>query len=209
MTLTDQQIEAAFDKLWDETENRKPNAGWESDEAAALFYYQAGSRSAVAAAPALPAPQPKDDEAWMEIVRRHGELRTVDGPDYAEVFDAHDEKVALTTRPDLILALQGLAGFLAGGPVDEVVRLITLPAPPKAPEGAEWRPTHRHVHTGREFRMIGVAMLETAKPVTEATALIVYRDAAGDLWARPRLEFGDGRFEAIPAAPVQPKTEEE
>jgi hypothetical protein len=91
----------------------------------------------------------------------------------------------------------------AGEQLDYLCRdLRTLLAAAKAGRGEGWRPTHRHIKSGRDFKMIGLAMLETARPVDEATALIIYRDKHGDLWARPRLEFGDGRFVALPPAPT-------
>ena len=44
-----------------------------------------------------------------EAVEKHLPLRRVDTDDFAEIFDRHGEKVALTVRPDLIMALNSLA----------------------------------------------------------------------------------------------------
>ena len=51
-------------------------------------------------------------------IQRHGKLRYEDGPDYCEIFDAHGEKVALTTRPDLFQALEAIVEQYEGEPIE-------------------------------------------------------------------------------------------
>jgi hypothetical protein len=58
----------------------------------------------------------------------------------------------------------------------------------------------RHVKRGTEYEVVGQALLQASTgPVPEAAELTVYRDRKGNLWARPRSEFEDGRFERLPA----------
>jgi hypothetical protein len=64
-----------------------------------------------------------------------------------------------------------------------------------------WRPTHRHVKRGTDYEVIGAASLQASRAVGEAAILTIYRDAKGRLWARPEVEFDDGRFELLPAPP--------
>lgn len=52
----------------------------------------------------------------------------------------------------------------------------------------------RHVKSGRDYTVVGVATIEAAM-----TKAVVYRSAAdtdGDWWVRPLAEFCDGRFVA-------------
>ena len=76
-----------------------------------------------------------------------------------------------------------------------------------------WRPTHRHVKRGGEYMLLGIGKVQcdwwqitsagNRYPV-DMHEVVIYRGEDGKLWVRPREEFEDGRFEALPAAP-QPK----
>jgi hypothetical protein len=59
----------------------------------------------------------------------------------------------------------------------------------------------RHKKRGSTYAVIGTASLQTVGSIDEGASLVIYRGASGDLWARPKAEFHDGRFEALPAAP--------
>lgn len=59
------------------------------------------------------------------------------------------------------------------------------------------RPTHRHLKRKTLYCVIGIASLQTSKPIEEGSILTIYRDADGRLWARPHGEFNDGRFAAL------------
>lgn len=78
---------------------------------------------------------------------------------------------------------------------ERVLAILALRSRP-----VEWRPTHRHVKRGTDYQVIGSASLQAGQQVGEAATLVIYRDAKGRLWARPEVEFDDGRFEPVPAA---------
>ena len=65
-------------------------------------------------------------------------------------------------------------------------------------EAAGWV---RHKKRGSIYAVVGTASLLTVGSIDEGASLVIYRGASGDLWARPKAEFNDGRFEALPAAP--------
>lgn len=53
-----------------------------------------------------------------------------------------------------------------------------------------------HVKTKGRYAYIGAAVIQTAKPLTDDSTVIVYRSVAdGSLWVRSDTEFFDGRFE--------------
>lgn len=59
---------------------------------------------------------------------------------------------------------------------------------------ARWR----HQQRGTEYLSLGVAMLQSGRPVFEGERLMVYVDpVSGQLWARPESEFRDGRFTEV------------
>jgi hypothetical protein len=102
-------------------------------------------------------------------------------------------------------------------------RILSALAHPVQPG---WRPTHRHVKRGSEYMLLGIGKMQTSNWMDEQwshepqsgnppqrtldpvdmSEVAVYRGEDGKLWVRPREEFEDGRFEALPAAP-QPKGE--
>lgn len=53
---------------------------------------------------------------------------------------------------------------------------------------SEWCPTHRH-RKGGLYRKIGEGIWEP-----DRSAVILYDDAQGRVWVRPKSEFEDGRF---------------
>lgn len=72
----------------------------------------------------------------------------------------------------------------------------------KEAEAAKWRPTHRHRRRRSTYAVIGTASLQSSMPAVEGARLTIYRDRDGGLWARPVMEFNDGRFESLEKADV-------
>lgn len=59
---------------------------------------------------------------------------------------------------------------------------------------ARWR----HQQRGTEYLSLGVALVQSGKPIFEGERLMVYVDPeSGQLWARPESEFRDGRFTEV------------
>lgn len=54
---------------------------------------------------------------------------------------------------------------------------------------------YRHKKRGTTYTTMGMATLQTVKPITDMTMLVIYIANDGSLWARPYDEFMDGRFE--------------
>lgn len=54
-----------------------------------------------------------------------------------------------------------------------------------------WTPTHRH-RKGGLYRLIGVGVWEP-----DGSPAVIYDDAEGHLWVRPKSVFEDGRFTAV------------
>lgn len=63
-----------------------------------------------------------------------------------------------------------------------------------------WQPTHRHVKRGTEYRLIGTARIQSEIPLVDDSEVEIYVGKDGDLWARRKIEFHDGRF--VPTAPA-------
>ena len=55
----------------------------------------------------------------------------------------------------------------------------------------DWTPTHRH-RKGGLYRVIGHAVWEP-----DRSPVVIYDDAEGTLWVRPRETFEDGRFQPL------------
>ncbi|MFG1260087.1 hypothetical protein V5F79_22425 [Xanthobacter flavus] len=74
-----------------------------------------------------------------------------------------------------------------------------------APAAEEFRPTHRHIKRGSEYRVIGEAEAQVStgdyrpdwtveRRIADGDRLTVYQGADGKLWVRFTDEFNDGRF---------------
>lgn len=62
----------------------------------------------------------------------------------------------------------------------------------------------RHRRRGSTYTVIGAATMQSAVLVQEGDVIVVYRsEADGQLWARPVMEFHDGRFEELPAGDAE------
>ena len=78
---------------------------------------------------------------------------------------------------------------------------------------AEGRPTHRHKKRGTEYVLIGYGKMQAESwfernrggntfTDVDMREVAIYRPVDdGSLWARPREEFEDGRFEVLPQPP--------
>lgn len=57
-----------------------------------------------------------------------------------------------------------------------------------------WQPTHRH-RKGGLYRVLHEGVWEP-----DRSAVVIYDDADGQVWVRPRAEFDDGRFSPLDPA---------
>lgn len=62
---------------------------------------------------------------------------------------------------------------------------------PHASDRTDWKATHRH-RKGGLYRVLGRGTLEA-----DRSPVVIYDDAAGEIWVRSAKEFDDGRFEPI------------
>lgn len=57
---------------------------------------------------------------------------------------------------------------------------------------------YRHLKRGSTYQLVGQARVQTDAPLSDMDEVTVYRcEQTGDLWARRRSEFEDGRFERV------------
>ncbi|MES2634077.1 MAG: hypothetical protein V4669_13970 [Pseudomonadota bacterium] len=66
----------------------------------------------------------------------------------------------------------------------------------------------RHIKTGREYQLIGEALLQCTEPLSDMADVYLYRGEDGKCWVRSTAEF-DAKFERVrplapPAAPAEP-----
>lgn len=123
------------------------------------------------------------------LVRLWAERRLLAGGDPDHCRMALDTSAAMRTYAD-----------------DPANRPSSAPAaamyPPLAPSQAGpdqgWRPTHHHVKTGRLYRLVSSAILQTSEPIGDEAFLALYQGDNGLLWVRPADEFWDGRFALCP-----------
>lgn len=55
----------------------------------------------------------------------------------------------------------------------------------------DWQPTHQH-RKGGLYRVIGEGVWEP-----DRSPVVLYDDAEGTTWVRPKAEFDDGRFRKL------------
>jgi hypothetical protein len=69
----------------------------------------------------------------------------------------------------------------------------------------------RHVKRGTVYEVLGRAIVQDAYGVgvCEDAQVVIYRGEDGKIWAREEVEFRDGRFEPLPAAPSSNNGESE
>lgn len=61
----------------------------------------------------------------------------------------------------------------------------------------KFTPTHRHLKTGGEYRVVGSAIAASRGAILENEVVTVYEAADGRWFVRSRSEFFDGRFERV------------
>jgi hypothetical protein len=111
---------------------------------------------------------------------------------------------------DVVAALHEAERFLAyfagetdgvfvgpGTPKSALAQIRAALSP--APAGG-WRPTHRHKKRGSTYRVVGEGRIQCDMALKDMAYVTIYQGEKGDLWARPTLEFEDGRFEPLPVA---------
>ena len=59
----------------------------------------------------------------------------------------------------------------------------------------------RHKKRGTKYEVVGLARVQTDRPLRDDEFVSIYRGADGMTWARPPHEFTENRFELLPPAP--------
>jgi len=101
---------------------------------------------------------------------------------FRNVFLRHEKAL-----PDLNVAQEAVAAYVAA---------LSLPVQPVA-----WTPTHRHVKRGSTYVVMAEGLMSIDGDL-DHEKMVIYRGENGQWWVRPKYEFDDGRFEALPAPPV-------
>ena len=63
----------------------------------------------------------------------------------------------------------------------------------------------KHKKRGSIYKVLGYALVQADKPITEEDTLVIYAGADDVLWARSESEFKDGRFEEVKSDEPEPK----
>lgn len=61
--------------------------------------------------------------------------------------------------------------------------------------GTKGSEIYRHRRRGTLYTVVGRAILQTDRPLSDEQELVVYTGGDGRLWARPIRELYDGRFQ--------------
>jgi hypothetical protein len=138
-------------------------------------------------------------EAAMYVVREHDGLHRLSlaTAEWAKAIadEGGRARSTVTTQPSPISdASSGRLGDGERGDRDEALNPLTFDEP--GSKGGLWR----HVKSDGEYEIVGNAYLQTKNPTGDMTPLVVYRGESG-LWARPGIEFHDGRFERVLPTP--------
>jgi hypothetical protein len=70
-------------------------------------------------------------------------------------------------------------------------RLMTIATKPRTKSSE----IYRHRRRGTLYAVVGRAVLQTNRPLSDDQEVVVYKGVDGHLWARPIDEFYDGRFQ--------------
>jgi len=73
----------------------------------------------------------------------------------------------------------------------------SLHSPSSETEGVDPGATYRHRRRGTSYTVLGKAILQSTRSLSDEQELVIYVGPDGRLWARPTDEFYDGRFEKI------------
>jgi len=118
-----------------------------------------------------------------------------------------------------------LADARAVAQADYECRILSVLSPsPSGWDAGAWKPTHRHVKRGSEYRVIGEAEAQVStgvcvpffeeggarqpsndwweRDVKDGDRLTVYQGTDGKLWVRFSDEFNDERFSPLPTPPA-------
>ncbi len=125
-----------------------------------------------------------DTQALIERLEALGRaelpLRAVDGPDYAEIIGASGEKMALTTSPELVLALNALP---------EIIAAL------REREGEGWRPIKTFSGEGQKDSVIVAVICDDREPVIGEAYW--NPEAYGGTWWWAGTSYGDYHADPI------------
>lgn len=143
-------------------------------------------------------------------------------PSYAEGREESVKRRLLELHKKLLAAKREHIFVAQGGDLAALTTLaldaaIAIERALPAPAGGETGPTHRHKKRGTEYVLIGFGKMQAEHwyqayewqigdghdyKSVDMREVAIYRSVDdGSLWVRPREEFEDGRFEALPTPP--------